>query len=176
MVADAGEDVEHLALFGVRIADAVGGDERKMERAREFDGSLVAGFFGAIVVALKFDKNIVGTEDTESCSSMRARLPRRRRCASACAKRTVFAASEADESVGILCEFFRTGEGTAVLRHAEFHLRDEAAEVLVAGAGGDEERNLCVPIDEPEIRQSISLPMCALTLSFFAARWKRAAP
>ena len=61
-VADAGEDVERFARFGRGMADAIGGEERQAVTPREIDESLVARFFGAIVVALEFDEDILCAE------------------------------------------------------------------------------------------------------------------
>ena len=65
LVADAGEDVERFAGFGRGVADAVGGDERQAVMAREIDERLVERFFGAIVVALEFDEDVLCAEQFE---------------------------------------------------------------------------------------------------------------
>ncbi len=64
LVFEAGEDVEDFAARFGGVGDAVGGDERKVERAGEIDGGLVAGFFGAIVMALEFDVYVFVAEDS----------------------------------------------------------------------------------------------------------------
>ena len=63
LVADGGEDVAELAVVRGGVADAVGGEQRKMQVAGDFDGDAVAGFFFAVEVALQFDVDIVGAED-----------------------------------------------------------------------------------------------------------------
>ena len=42
MVADAGEYVQHFALFGSGVRDAIGREQRQSQAARDFDGRLVA--------------------------------------------------------------------------------------------------------------------------------------
>jgi hypothetical protein len=57
-VADAGEHIQRLARFGRGVAHTIGGEERQTVMPREIDERLVQRFFGAIVVALEFDKNV----------------------------------------------------------------------------------------------------------------------
>jgi len=63
MMAQAGEDIEDFALRGNGVRDAVGGEQGKMQIAREFDGNLVAALFFDGKVALEFDINIVAAEE-----------------------------------------------------------------------------------------------------------------
>ena len=63
VMAQAGEDIEDFALRGQRVANAIGGEQWKMQTAREFDGNLVAAFFFDGEVALQFDVNIVAAEN-----------------------------------------------------------------------------------------------------------------
>ncbi len=62
VMADAGEDVEDFALRRLRVANAVGREQRQFQLARDFDGGLVAGFLFAAEVALQFDIDIVTAE------------------------------------------------------------------------------------------------------------------
>ena len=61
-VADAGEDVERRAGLRSGVACAVGGEQRQLIFAREIDESLVAGFLGAVVMALQFDEDVFCAE------------------------------------------------------------------------------------------------------------------
>ena len=63
VMADAGEDVEHFALRRLRVADAIGGEQRQMQFARDFDRRLVARFFVAVEMALQFDVDIFAAEE-----------------------------------------------------------------------------------------------------------------
>ena len=62
VMADAGEDIEHFALRRLRVANAIGGEQRQIQFARDFEGRLVARFFFAAEMALQFDVNIVAAE------------------------------------------------------------------------------------------------------------------
>ena len=74
-VFEAGEDVEDFAAWLGGVSDSVGCDERKMERAGEIDGGLVARFLGAIVMALEFDVYVLGAEDSgEAFDVLQGRL------------------------------------------------------------------------------------------------------
>ena len=61
-VMQAGEDIEHFALRSGGVADAVGGDQRQFETAREIDRGLIARFFFAIEMALEFDIDVARSE------------------------------------------------------------------------------------------------------------------
>ena len=65
MIANAGEDIENLALFRLGILRTLGGQQRQLQAARQFDRRLVAGFLCAVVVALQFDINIVVAIDRD---------------------------------------------------------------------------------------------------------------
>ena len=54
-------------------------------------------------------------------------------------ERSFVAAGEADESFGVLFEFL-CGDRAFAFLGAQLHFGDQAAEVLVAGAGGDKKR------------------------------------
>ena len=55
-----------------------------------------------------------------------------------CGERAFVAAGEADESFGMFFEFFMR-DGAFAFLGAQLHFGDQAAEILVAGAGGDEQ-------------------------------------
>ena len=56
-----------------------------------------------------------------------------------CGERAFVAAGEADESFGVLFEFL-CGDGAFAFFGAQFHFGDQAAEILVAGAGATRKR------------------------------------
>ena len=113
LVADAGENVERFAGFGRGVAHAVGGEERQAVMAGEIDESLVERFFGAIVVALEFDEDVLCAEQFEEAG--------------------VGTRGEADQALRELGEFFGSGRAFAFFR-AHLHAGDQSAEVLIAGA------------------------------------------
>ncbi len=141
LVMQAGEDVQHLALHTGGVADAVGGDQRKLHAAREFHGGLIARFFVAVEMALQFDVNVVASEDARQAIQSFGRVA----VFQAACERAFVATSEADQPFGELSEVLERGGGPfAGLRdfgaRAQFHARDEAAEILIAFARFDQQR------------------------------------
>ncbi len=142
-MADGGEGVEDLALFGPRIAHAVGRDDGQAERARDLDRCLVARFFFAQKMALQLDVNILAAEDRDQALDGAARffhpaLGQRG------GQRTVVASGQADEAGGIFAQIVFAGGDhfrRRVFRAAHLHARNQPAKVLVAGAGFDEQGN-----------------------------------
>ncbi len=112
------------------MGNAVGCDERKMERAGEIDGGLVAGFFGAIVMALEFDVHVFRAEDSGQAFDV----------AGVEGERAFVAAGQADEAFGEFGEIVCCRGGLAGLwTGAQFHAGHEAAEILVALARFDKQ-------------------------------------
>ncbi len=104
VIADRGEGIAEFAGFGDGIVDAVGGEQREMERAGEVDGEAVAGFFFAMEVALEFDVDILGAEDGDELIDLLPGFI----CAAlleGCGEWAFVAAGEADESFGVFFEF-----------------------------------------------------------------------
>ncbi len=66
MVANRGEDIAEFALARRGIADAIGREQRKLQRAGDFDGGAVAGFLLAMKMALQFDVDIVWSKNVRS--------------------------------------------------------------------------------------------------------------
>ena len=63
-IANAGEEVEDLALFGGGVTDAVGGEERQAKRCSQADGALITCLLLALRMALQFDVDVGTTEET----------------------------------------------------------------------------------------------------------------
>src|SRR5882724_3903039 len=63
MMPQAGENIQNFALRRQGVAYAVGGQQRKMQTAREFNRDLVAAFFFNGKVTLQFDVNILAAEN-----------------------------------------------------------------------------------------------------------------
>ena len=59
------------------VADSVGGEQRKIQRAGDVDGGAVAGFFFALEVALQFDVDVTAAEDADELIDLAVEL---RRC------------------------------------------------------------------------------------------------
>ena len=62
MISNAREDVENLAFSRQSVTNAIRRQERQPERLGKRDRLLIDGFFSAVVVALKFNVNIVAAE------------------------------------------------------------------------------------------------------------------
>ena len=62
VMADAGEDIQHFALLLLRVADAIGREQRQFQFSRDCHGGLIARFFFAGEMALQFDVNILPAE------------------------------------------------------------------------------------------------------------------
>src|SRR5581483_2077678 len=104
----------------------------------------VAGFFCTIEVALQFDINVFAAKNAGEtfngsagfvCSAVSESV----------GEEAIIAAGKADQAVGKFGEVFFTGGNggrISVLGSTHFHAGDQAAEVLVAGARGDEERQV----------------------------------
>ena len=119
VVADAGEDVEQLALRRGGVGGAVGGHQRDAERAGAFGDGLIVGLFIAVVVALEFGVEVVAAEDVEQA--------------------LVGVAGEADEAVGVFGDLVEGGRALAFGR-PQLHAGDQPAKVAVAFAGLGEQR------------------------------------
>ena len=177
MVADGGEGVAQFASFGSGVADAVGGEQRKMQRAGDVDGGAVAGFFFAMEVALQFDVDIFGAEDADELIDLAASFVDAA-LLQGCGERAFVAAGEADQAFGVFFEFLCADCAFAFLG-AQLHFGDQAAEVLVAGAGGDEEgKTECHHGLSFRAERGIHIPCGLLSVGFFdsASASLRAAP
>ena len=62
MIADAGKNIQNFALLLLRVADAIGCEQRQFQFSGDCDCSLIACFFLAGEMALKFDVNILPAE------------------------------------------------------------------------------------------------------------------
>ena len=138
VVVEAGEDVENFAAIRGGVGDAVGGQERQAEGARQRDRGLVPGLLAAVEVALQFDVHTVASEEggqllQAAAPGLHAALGQRG------GQRTVVAAGQADEPGGVRGEIARVRRGLAMLGRAQLQARDQAAEILVAEAALDQQ-------------------------------------
>jgi len=70
---DRGERVEKFPLFRGRVADSVGGEQRKLHRTRQLDHGLIASFLVAMKMALKFGIDVLGSKNPDEFFEARAR-------------------------------------------------------------------------------------------------------
>ena len=137
VISNGGEDVAKFALPRGRIADAIGRQQRELQRAGNFDGGAVARFLLAMKMALQFHIDIVVAENAGQAFH---RAPRFFHAALSqrSGERAVIAAGEADQPAGMFLQLILADSAFAFLC-AQLHFCDQAAEVLVAGAGRDEQ-------------------------------------
>ena len=62
-MANAGEDIEDLALCHGCITNPIGRQNGQMQLAGDSNRCLIARFFAAIKMTLQLDKNILRTKD-----------------------------------------------------------------------------------------------------------------
>ncbi len=138
VISNGGEDIAEFTLLRRRIADTIGRQQREFERAGNFDGGAIARFLLAMKMALQFHVNIVVAKDAgqafhrASCFFHAAMSQRG-------GQRSVIAAGQADQPGSMFLQFLLADSAFAFLR-AQLHFGDQTAKILVAGAGGDEER------------------------------------
>src|SRR5271165_7394797 len=94
MVANAGEDIQNLALFRPGVLCSLRGQQRQLQAARQLDGSLIARLLCTVVVPLQFDINIFSPVDSNQLFQRGAARFHAAVCQSA-SQRTFVAASEA---------------------------------------------------------------------------------
>ena len=125
-MANAGHDIEQRPLRGGRKPDAVGRDERHVERRREIDERLVVRFFVAAEVPLQLDVDAVAAEQADETIHQAADA-----AAAAVEGR---AAGERDEAAGAAVQILER-ERAFALGRAHLHAGDQPAEVAIALLG-----------------------------------------
>jgi hypothetical protein len=108
-----------------------------MEVAGNFDSDAVAGFFFAMEMALEFDVDVFLAKDVGETLDRAAGFGRASFFERA-GERAFFASGEADDTSGVLGEFVLKYRSFFFSLCAQLHSGDELAEILVAGAGGDQ--------------------------------------
>ena len=126
VMANAGHDIEQRPLRGRREPDAVGRDDRHVERRREIDERLVVRFFVAAEVPLQLDVHAVAAEQADETIHQAADA-----AAAAVEGR---AAGERDEAAGAAVQILER-ERAFAFRRAHLHAGDQPAEVPIALLG-----------------------------------------
>ncbi len=137
-MADGGERVAEFAIFRGGVAHAIGREQRKIERPGNCDGSAVASFFFPMEMALQLDIHIAAAKNSNQLLDLLAGFFDAAMLQSG-GQRPVRAAGQANEAVGMLFQFFLLDCALTFLR-AQLHFGDQSAEILIAGAGGNEKR------------------------------------
>ena len=138
MTANGGERVAEFAIFCGGVANAISRKQRKIERPGNCDGGAVASFFFPVEMALQLDKHIFAAKHSNQLLNLLAGFFDAAMLQSG-RQRAVRAAGQADQTAGMLFQFF-LADRTLAFFSAQLHLGDHAAEVLIAGAGGNEKR------------------------------------
>src|ERR1700722_16745404 len=137
-MADGGESVQKFAIFRGSVANAVGGQKRKIQRARNCDGCAVASFFFPMEMALELYIHVAATKQPNQLLDLLAGFIDAPMLQGGC-EWTVRTAGQADKAMGVLFQLFFTDCAFAFFR-AQLHFGDQTAEVLIARAGGNEQR------------------------------------
>src|SRR5947199_2454464 len=166
MVPNRGEHVQDFALLRARITYTISREQRQAQTSRHLDRGLVARLLFAIEMALKLDVDVAAPEDL--AQPLDARLPiadcrlpieNRRlhllqsaivnrksaiprpepRTPNPGPERSFVAAAQTDQPGSVLGQLL-LGYSTLSFPGAQFHARDEAAEVLIPRARLDQNR------------------------------------
>ena len=141
VISNGGEDVAKFTLPRRRIADTIGRQQRKLQRAGNFDGGAVARFLLAMKMALQFHIDVALAKICRSGDSTECRASSIPPLSQRGGERAVIAPGQADQSASMFLQFLLADSAFAFLR-PQLHLGDQAAEILVAGAGGDQKREV----------------------------------
>ena len=136
VIANGGEDIAEFALLRRRIADAIGGQQRELERAGNFYGGAIACFLLAMKMALQFHIDIVAAKDAGQAIHRAPRLFHATTSQRG-GEWAVIASGQADQPGSMFLQLIFANRAFAFLG-PQLHFCDQAAEVLVAGARRDE--------------------------------------
>jgi hypothetical protein len=131
-VPDAGKDVGNFALSECGIADAIGGQQRKIKFPRKLYSRLVTRFLVAIEMALQLDIKIFPAKNRDE---MLKQSPSCRKAVllQSMGKRAVFVTRETDQALSMTFEFVQRGGCDFVFGSSQLCCGDKTAEVLVSG-------------------------------------------
>lgn len=138
VVAQAGEGIAERACVGAGVFGGVGGDERDVEFLGDADVLALEPFVAAQVAADEFDVEISFAKDAEEAVDG-ATGERLFFGGEESVQRAVAVAGEANQTGGEFFEFVPE-DGAFVFGGAQMDTCEQAAEVLVSGAGADEQR------------------------------------
>jgi hypothetical protein len=167
-VAECGENIAQWTIVRGGITDAVRGQQRQVKGASDFHGNAVPCFFFAVIVALQFNVYIVAAKDADKSISDTACFGRASFLYRSC-KWAFVAACHANEPAGIVLQFMLENGSFFFALRAKFHTRDELAEILVSGAGSDEQR-------KAEVAVKGGLQSECMVSLFFCLLWVRVCP
>ena len=137
VMANAGEDIQQLALLGQRVRDAISSQQRQLQLSRDGHRSLVARFLFAAEMALQFDVNIFPAERAAKLlhafdGGVEPALRQSVR------ERTFVAPRQADQAATHRGDFLVLDASLPFAR-AKLHPRDQTAQILIALARFDQQ-------------------------------------
>ena len=122
------------------VANAVGGDERQLERARNADRGLIPPLLFALAMSLQFDVNIIAAKNARELLNHIAPCifsAAHQRCC----ERALVATGQADEACCVLLKIVAVRGAILLGCFAHLELRNELAEILIPGARFGEQGN-----------------------------------
>ena len=129
---DGSQHIQHFALKRRRHVDAVGGDDRQMELARESERGFVARFLFTDAMALQFDVDVLQTkglgEGLQYATAFDQSTTVKRGCEWA-----FITAGQTDQSLASLFHLAERGDAFAFRLLSQLVARDELREVLITG-------------------------------------------
>jgi hypothetical protein len=130
MMADSGENIQHLTLIGCGITNAIRGDDRQAKTCGDAQGCLVARFFGTFPVTLQLHVNILAAEDVcqllDAFSTLRFTTFGKR-----CSEWTFMTAGEAKHAGMKLAQIIERRSAFALCLLAHLEASNELAKILV---------------------------------------------
>ena len=133
MMAYRSQYIEDFPIVRRCIANTVGGQQRQVQTMGNTDGRLVTPFFLPLAMALKFDINILLSEEPNQlfCNFYCFRFT----TAHQCRRHAAFlAACQADQSGSILFQVLERSCAFAFACFAHLEAGNQLAEVLISGA------------------------------------------
>src|ERR1700733_12302015 len=137
-MADGRQCVAEFAIFRGGVANAIGREQRKIERPGNRDGSPVASFLLPMEMALQLDIHIAAAKKSDQLLDLLAGFFDAAMLQSG-RQQPIRAASQANETLSMLLQFFFL-HCTFTFFCTYLHLGDQAAKILITGTRGDEER------------------------------------
>src|SRR5258708_6120947 len=131
-MANAGEEIEHFALRWRSVGRSIRREKCELQLTRQGYDCLIARFFTAGKVALELYVYIAAPENAAQLlqAFFRAGSSAGRE---SMRQQSFLAASDADEAAAHRRDFFRKNAAFAFGR-AQFHLRNQAAQILISRA------------------------------------------
>jgi hypothetical protein len=136
VLANAGEDIEHLASAGRGVKRAIGGQQGKLKLAGELNEDIVRLLLAAPMMALDFDEKIFAPENIEQRFE-NFRRSTAGRCMQGGDQRAIDIARQGDKARGKFRQFV-PAHCAFIFFGAKMSSGEKAAEILITGTILDE--------------------------------------